>query len=161
MQHSVVFRLRLYPIMVNAQELFDFSLSMSFRFINRISPKHCYRKCYFAAVLFDNLLSPSALTNLEFFVDFCTGLRPELRLLWVLCHGFASVKLIQHLLNTFPSCASIGMHFIITDFAGIWYFLVDTSTVLAFYIIIAFLKFFFVIFRGSTSSDFWACSLLR
>ena len=29
--------------------------------------------------------------------------------LWMLGHGVAAVKLIQHVLQTFPSCASIGM----------------------------------------------------
>jgi len=38
-----------------------------------------------------------------------TGFDTVLKLLWVLCHGLAAVKLIQHFLNTFPSCASIGM----------------------------------------------------
>ncbi|KAG1359665.1 putative dolichol kinase EVAN [Cocos nucifera] len=29
-------------------------------------------------------------------------------LLWLLCHGLATVFLIQHILHTFPSCASLG-----------------------------------------------------
>lgn len=37
------------------------------------------------------------------------GFNTALKLLWLLCHGFAAVKLIQHLLNRFPYCASIGM----------------------------------------------------
>ncbi|GLT80772.1 hypothetical protein SLA2020_521950 [Shorea laevis] len=37
-----------------------------------------------------------------------TSLNTALKSLWLLCHGFAAVKLIQHLLNTFPSCASMG-----------------------------------------------------
>ncbi|KAL6979374.1 dolichol kinase [Sarracenia purpurea var. burkii] len=32
-----------------------------------------------------------------------------LKLLWVLCQGFAAVKLIQHVVHTFPFCASIGL----------------------------------------------------
>ncbi|XP_010043798.2 dolichol kinase EVAN [Eucalyptus grandis] len=36
------------------------------------------------------------------------GLQLAFNLFWVVCHGFAAVKLIQHLLNTFPSCASVG-----------------------------------------------------
>ena len=39
-----------------------------------------------------------------------TGLHTVLLLLWVLFHGLAAVKLIQHLLYTFPSCASIGVY---------------------------------------------------
>ena len=39
-----------------------------------------------------------------------TGFNTVLKLFWMLCHGLAAVKLIQHLLNTFPLCASIGMY---------------------------------------------------
>lgn len=39
-----------------------------------------------------------------------TGLHTVLLLLWVLFHGVAAVKLIQHVHNTFPSCASIGVY---------------------------------------------------
>ncbi|KAL2985707.1 hypothetical protein AAZX31_12G166500 [Glycine max] len=35
--------------------------------------------------------------------------------MWALCHGLASVKLIQHFLRTFPSCASIGETFLVTS----------------------------------------------
>ncbi|XP_050214021.1 dolichol kinase EVAN [Mercurialis annua] len=35
-------------------------------------------------------------------------------LLWVIVHGFVAVKLVQHLLDTFPSCASIGEAFMVT-----------------------------------------------
>lgn len=37
-----------------------------------------------------------------------------LTLLWIVCHGLASVKFIQHVLHTFPKCASFGMplHFL-------------------------------------------------
>ncbi|KAJ9188805.1 hypothetical protein P3X46_000167 [Hevea brasiliensis] len=43
-----------------------------------------------------------------------TGMQTTLKLLWVLFHGFAAVKLVQHLLNTFPSCASIGEALLVT-----------------------------------------------
>ncbi|KAJ7947862.1 dolichol kinase EVAN [Quillaja saponaria] len=43
-----------------------------------------------------------------------TGFYPALKLLWVLSHGFAAVKLIQHCLCTFPSCASIGEALLVT-----------------------------------------------
>lgn len=42
------------------------------------------------------------------------GMHTAFRLLWVLCHGLAAVKLIQHVLNTFPSCASIGEALLVT-----------------------------------------------
>ena len=48
---------------------------------------------------------------------FFTGFHAVLKLLWVLLHGLAAVKLIQHVLSTFPSCASIGMC-LITFFWG-------------------------------------------
>ncbi|XVF05731.1 hypothetical protein REPUB_Repub05bG0197600 [Reevesia pubescens] len=44
-----------------------------------------------------------------------TGFNTALKLLWLLCHGFAAVKLIQHLLNTFPCCASIGEALLVTS----------------------------------------------
>ncbi|PON66498.1 phosphatidate cytidylyltransferase family protein [Parasponia andersonii] len=44
-----------------------------------------------------------------------TGFNTMLKLLWMLCHGLAAVKLIQHLLNTFPSCASIGEGLLVTS----------------------------------------------
>ncbi|XP_062007346.1 dolichol kinase EVAN [Rosa rugosa] len=37
-----------------------------------------------------------------------TSSEAALKLLWMLCHGLAVVKLIQHVFRTFPSCASIG-----------------------------------------------------
>ncbi|KAE8037782.1 hypothetical protein FH972_010344 [Carpinus fangiana] len=43
-----------------------------------------------------------------------TGFDTVLKLLWVLCHGLAAVKLIQHFLSTFPSCASIGEALLVT-----------------------------------------------
>ena len=43
------------------------------------------------------------------FICLHTGFNTALKLLWLLCHGFAAMKLIQHLLNTFPCCASIGL----------------------------------------------------
>ncbi|GAV62623.1 hypothetical protein CFOL_v3_06146 [Cephalotus follicularis] len=43
-----------------------------------------------------------------------TGINTVLKLLWVLCHGLAAVNLIQHLLRTFPSCASIGEALLVT-----------------------------------------------
>ncbi|KAG4912567.1 hypothetical protein JHK86_053000 [Glycine max] len=47
-------------------------------------------------------------TNNCYIVDLATNrLHLALKLVWALCHGLASVKLIQHYLRTFPSCASI------------------------------------------------------
>ncbi|KAM1803852.1 hypothetical protein ACFX12_029784 [Malus domestica] len=37
-----------------------------------------------------------------------TSFETALKLLWILSHGLAAVKLIQHVLRTFPSCSSIG-----------------------------------------------------
>ncbi|KAL0369623.1 UNVERIFIED_CONTAM: Dolichol kinase EVAN [Sesamum angustifolium] len=34
--------------------------------------------------------------------------------LWVLCHGFTAVKLIQRIIRTFPACASIGEALLVT-----------------------------------------------
>ncbi|XP_052627303.1 dolichol kinase EVAN [Lactuca sativa] len=37
-----------------------------------------------------------------------------LTLLWIVCHGVSAVKFIQHVLNTFPSCASFGEALLVT-----------------------------------------------
>ncbi|CAH8387076.1 unnamed protein product [Eruca vesicaria subsp. sativa] len=44
-----------------------------------------------------------------------TGLNTSLKMLWMLFHGLAAVKLIRHLLSTFPSCASIGEALLVTS----------------------------------------------
>ncbi|KAJ4891458.1 phosphatidate cytidylyltransferase family protein [Raphanus sativus] len=44
-----------------------------------------------------------------------TGLNTSLKMLWMLLHGVAAVKLIRHLLRTFPSCASIGEALLVTS----------------------------------------------
>ncbi|KAM7502161.1 hypothetical protein LguiB_001065 [Lonicera macranthoides] len=43
-----------------------------------------------------------------------TSYYTTLALMWVLCHGLAAVKLIQHVLHTFPRCASIGEAHLVT-----------------------------------------------
>ena len=48
-----------------------------------------------------------------FFIS--TGLNTSLKMLWMLFHGLAAVKLIRHLLCTFPSCASIGTSIHVLD----------------------------------------------
>jgi dolichol kinase len=42
-------------------------------------------------------------------------LNTSLKMLWMLFHGLAAVKLIRHLLCTFPSCASIGEALLVTS----------------------------------------------
>ncbi|KAL3828484.1 hypothetical protein ACJIZ3_017286 [Penstemon smallii] len=42
------------------------------------------------------------------------GWRVALISLWVLCHGFAAVKLIQIILHLFPACSSIGESLLVT-----------------------------------------------
>jgi dolichol kinase len=49
-------------------------------------------------------------------VSLFLGLHPALKLSWVFFHGLASVKLIQHFMRTFPSCASIGMSLLYTGY---------------------------------------------
>ncbi|XP_059626842.1 dolichol kinase EVAN [Cornus florida] len=52
------------------------------------------------------------------YVSFASNSRSDwyaaLKLLWILCHGFAAVRLILHVLRTFPSCASIGEALLVT-----------------------------------------------
>ncbi|KAG6760684.1 hypothetical protein POTOM_033862 [Populus tomentosa] len=42
------------------------------------------------------------------------GVHAIWKLVWVFFHGFAAVKLVQHLLNTFPSCVSFGEALLVT-----------------------------------------------
>ncbi|CAN6695628.1 unnamed protein product [Malus baccata var. baccata] len=44
-----------------------------------------------------------------------TSFETALKLLWMLSHGLAAVKLIQHVLRTFPSCSSIGEACLVTS----------------------------------------------
>ncbi|XP_004487072.1 dolichol kinase EVAN [Cicer arietinum] len=66
----------------------------------------------FSFIFFQALLCIAALVTTS-----QIGLHPALKLLWVFFHGLASVKLIQHFMRTFPSCASIGEAFLVA--AGI------------------------------------------
>ncbi|KAI3876894.1 hypothetical protein MKW92_016919 [Papaver armeniacum] len=43
------------------------------------------------------------------------GSHLTMKLFWVFCHGLAAVRLIQHFLHTFPSCASIGEALLVTS----------------------------------------------
>ncbi|KAK9120638.1 hypothetical protein Syun_018255 [Stephania yunnanensis] len=43
-----------------------------------------------------------------------SGLHLALKLIWVFSHGLAAIKLIQHILCVFPSCASIGEALLVT-----------------------------------------------
>uniref|UniRef100_A0A7N0TLP2 dolichol kinase n=1 Tax=Kalanchoe fedtschenkoi TaxID=63787 RepID=A0A7N0TLP2_KALFE len=43
------------------------------------------------------------------------GLLATLKLFYVFCHGFAAVKVIQHIIHTFFSCASIGEALLVTS----------------------------------------------
>ncbi|KAK3022863.1 hypothetical protein RJ639_046050 [Escallonia herrerae] len=48
-------------------------------------------------------------------MKFDSGWRTTAMLLWVLCHGFAAVKQFQHVVHTFPACASIGEALLVTS----------------------------------------------
>ncbi|KAK7324913.1 hypothetical protein VNO77_28855 [Canavalia gladiata] len=76
------------------------------------SPSHWGLRFSLCSIFFQALLCVVALATTS-----QMGLHPILKLPWVFCHGLASVKLIQHFLRTFPSCASIGEAFLVT--AGI------------------------------------------
>ncbi|KAK9068629.1 hypothetical protein SSX86_012744 [Deinandra increscens subsp. villosa] len=43
-----------------------------------------------------------------------SGSYMALTLLWIICHGLAAVKFIQHVLHTFPACASFGEALLVT-----------------------------------------------
>ncbi|KAH1222209.1 Dolichol kinase EVAN [Glycine max] len=74
------------------------------------SPSHWGVRFSLCSIFFQALVSVAALATTS-----QIGLHPALKLMWALCHGLASVKLIQHFLRTFPSCASIGETFLVTS----------------------------------------------
>ncbi|XP_043703609.1 dolichol kinase EVAN-like isoform X1 [Telopea speciosissima] len=57
----------------------------------------------------------SALCSLSLASNSYSGLNVAVKLLWVFCHGLAAVRFIQHILHTFPSCASIGEALLVTS----------------------------------------------
>lgn len=74
------------------------------------SPSHWGVVFSLCSVFFQALVCVAALATTS-----QIGLHPALKLTWVFCHGLVSVKLIQHFLRTFPSCASIGEAFLVTS----------------------------------------------
>ncbi|KAL2454012.1 phosphatidate cytidylyltransferase family protein [Abeliophyllum distichum] len=51
---------------------------------------------------------------MSFFGKSNGGCSTTVMLLWVLCHGFAAVYLIQKILRTFPACVSVGEGLLVT-----------------------------------------------
>ncbi|KAL8214325.1 hypothetical protein R6Q57_003774 [Mikania cordata] len=56
----------------------------------------------------------AALCCLSFAVKSSNGPYMALTLFWIVCHGLAAVKFIQHVLHTFPACASFGEALLVT-----------------------------------------------
>ncbi|CAJ1955897.1 unnamed protein product [Sphenostylis stenocarpa] len=75
-----------------------------------LSPPHWGVKFSLCSIFLEVLVSVAALATTS-----QIGMHPALKLAWVFSHGLASVKLIQHFLRTFPSCASIGEASLVTS----------------------------------------------
>ncbi|KAJ0502869.1 putative dolichol kinase [Helianthus annuus] len=56
----------------------------------------------------------AALCCLSFAAKSSTGRYMALTLFWIVFHGLAAVKFFQHVLNTFPACASFGEALLVT-----------------------------------------------
>ncbi|KAI7746279.1 hypothetical protein M8C21_024353 [Ambrosia artemisiifolia] len=56
----------------------------------------------------------AALCCLSFAAKSSSGAYLALTLFWIVCHGLTAVKFIQHVLNTFPACASFGEALLVT-----------------------------------------------
>ncbi|XP_024983399.1 dolichol kinase EVAN isoform X1 [Cynara cardunculus var. scolymus] len=56
----------------------------------------------------------AAMCYLSFAAKSSSGWYLALTLLWIVCHGLAAVKFIQHVLHTFPACASFGEALLVT-----------------------------------------------
>ncbi|KAK6936086.1 hypothetical protein RJ641_033116 [Dillenia turbinata] len=74
-----------------------------------LRPSSCSSFCssWYAKIILCCILVYSTLCCMSLATITQDGLQTALKLFWVLCHGFASVKLIQHLLHSFRSCASV------------------------------------------------------
>ncbi|KAI3738671.1 hypothetical protein L2E82_28751 [Cichorium intybus] len=57
----------------------------------------------------------TAVCYLSFSATSSTGWYTILNLLWAVSHGLAAVKFIQHVLKTFPACASFGEALLVTS----------------------------------------------
>ncbi|KAK8469673.1 hypothetical protein PHAVU_005G131900 [Phaseolus vulgaris] len=82
-----------------------------------LSPSHWGARFSLCSIFLGILISVAALATTS-----QIGMHPALKLAWVFCHGLASVKLIQHFLKTFPSCASIGEAFLVTSGIVLYFF---------------------------------------
>ncbi|KAK9266375.1 hypothetical protein L1049_027343 [Liquidambar formosana] len=95
-----------------------FSVLIFLRLVMKCSPNHthsfCLRSLWDAKISLICIVLYAALSCVSLATISHCGLHTALKLLWVLCHGLAAVKLIQHVLNTFPSCASIGEALLVT-----------------------------------------------
>ncbi|KAJ8551906.1 hypothetical protein K7X08_028349 [Anisodus acutangulus] len=66
--------------------------------------------CFGVLVYLYSIIFPRQQFVAEHCLTICSlvGWYTPLILVWILCHGFAAVKLIQNALHSFPACASIG-----------------------------------------------------
>ncbi|CAN0898926.1 Dolichol kinase EVAN [Linum grandiflorum] len=70
---------------------------------------HSYRRVLAAKYILGCIVLCAAFCNI-----FTTGMQTTSNLLWVMFHGVATVNLMQHVLKTFPSCASMGETLLVT-----------------------------------------------
>ncbi|CAN1346420.1 Dolichol kinase EVAN [Linum perenne] len=93
-----------------------FSVLIFLSFVTWDVPKssHSYRRVLAAKLILGCIVLYAAFCNIFTTVVILTGMQTTSKLLWVLFHGIATVSLMQHVLKTFPSCASMGETLLVT-----------------------------------------------
>ncbi|CAM8938900.1 unnamed protein product [Rhodiola kirilowii] len=79
------------------------------------SQKSLKQNCWDEKLRFICLVLFTGLGSLSLITTHGWGLPASVKLIYVVCQGLAAVKVIQHIIYTFPSCASIGEALLVTS----------------------------------------------
>ncbi|CAM8889277.1 unnamed protein product [Rhodiola kirilowii] len=79
------------------------------------SQKSLKQNCWDVKLRFICLVFFTGLGSLSLVTTHGWGLPASVKLVYVVCQGLAAVKVVQHIIYTFPSCASIGEALLVTS----------------------------------------------
>ncbi|KAL9659330.1 hypothetical protein QQ045_024135 [Rhodiola kirilowii] len=79
------------------------------------SQKSLKQNCWDVKLCFICLVFFTGLGSLSLVTTHGWGLPASVKLVYVVCQGLAAVKVVQHIIYTFPSCASIGEALLVTS----------------------------------------------
>ncbi|CAM8898071.1 unnamed protein product [Rhodiola kirilowii] len=79
------------------------------------SQKSLKQNCWDVKLRFICLVFFTGLGSLSLVTTHGWGLSASVKLVYVVCQGLAAVKVVQHIIYTFPSCASIGEALLVTS----------------------------------------------